>query len=79
MRIVAVDDNLDAIELLAMALECDGYGVVAGDARQALATVERHRPHCVLLDVRMPGTDGHDFSRQLRELYVDDIVLVLTT
>ena len=77
VRVVIVDDMLDLVDTLAMLLESYGYKVVtAGDAVQALAAVERHRPHCVLLDVHMPGTDGCELSRQLRERYRDDIVLI---
>src|SRR6218665_1031219 len=77
-RIVVVDDHPDVTETLAQLLEIDGYNVVtANDADSAMTVIERHRPHCVLLDVHMPGgSDGCDLSRRLRDTYGDDIVLV---
>jgi CheY-like chemotaxis protein len=75
-----VDDVADAAHILAAYLELDGYKVaVAGDGVEALAVVERHRPHCVLLDILMPGGDGCELSRNLRALYGDDVVLVAVT
>jgi DNA-binding response OmpR family regulator len=80
VRVVVVDDMLDIADTLAELLEMDGYKVVtAGDAAHALEAIERHRPHCVLLDIHMPGGDGCDLSRKLRELYRDDIVLIAVT
>ena len=80
VRVVVVDDVLDALDTLAVMMELDGYKVMtAGDAIHALQAVERHRPHCVLLDVHMPGTDGCDLSRELRGRYGDDILLIAVT
>jgi CheY-like chemotaxis protein len=80
VRVVVVDDVADAAQILAAYLELDGYKVaVAGDGVEALAVVERHRPHCVLLDILMPGGDGCELSRNLRALYGDDVVLVAVT
>jgi DNA-binding response OmpR family regulator len=80
VRVVVVDDALDMAEALAAVLELDGYSVVtAGDARNALIAVERHRPHCVLFDINMPGTGGCELSRQFRERYGDDIILIAVT
>src|SRR6476620_11044480 len=59
VRVVVVDDFLDAAEALAETLMMSGYKVwVATDGAGALALVETHRPHCVLLDIGMPGMDG---------------------
>ena len=56
VRVVVVDDVADVADALAAALELSGYKVwVAGDGAQALALVEKHRPHCVLLDVDSLG------------------------
>ena len=80
VRVVVVDDVVDAAEALAAALEISGYKVwIATGGSQALELVERHRPHCVLLDVGMPEMDGFELTRQLRERYGDDIVLIAVT
>jgi CheY-like chemotaxis protein len=80
VRIVVVDDSADAAEMLASLLTVYGYTVrVAHDGDQALAVVEEFYPHCVVLDIKMPGLDGNGLSRQLRERFGDDIVLVAVT
>jgi CheY-like chemotaxis protein len=80
VRVVVVDDVVDAAETLAAMLELDGYAVaIAHDGVQALTVIETHRPHCVLLDINMPGSDGCDLSRKLRDRYGDDMVLVAVT
>ena len=80
VRVVVVDDVADAAEALAAALELSGYKVwIAGDGAEALALIDEHRPHCVLLDIGMPGMDGFELTRQLRERYQDDIVLIAVT
>lgn len=80
VRIVVVDDVPDAAELLSTALQLDGYGVrVAHDGAQALAVIEEFEPHCVLLDVDMPGLDGAELSKRLRARFGDDVVLIAVT
>ena len=80
VRVVVVDDVRDVAESLALALEMDGYSVrTALEGVGALAVIEEHRPHCVLLDINMPGIDGVELSRLLRERYGDDMVLIAVT
>ena len=80
VRVVVVDDVVDAAEVLAETLALSGYKVwVATDGAAALALVEAHKPHCVLLDIGMPGMDGNELARTLRSRYGDDIVLIAVT
>ena len=75
VRVVVVDDFVDAAEALAETLKIGGYKVwVATDGAGALALIETHQPHCVLLDIGMPGMDGNELTRTLRSRYGDDIV-----
>ena len=77
VRVVVVDDDRQVAEALATALECDGYRVkIAGDGLQAVALVAEFGPHCVLLDVEMPGMDDDELSKRLRDAYGDEIVLI---
>ncbi len=65
--ILVVDDDPDALEIVSTFLESRGYRVVtASDGRQALAKVEEIRPALVLLDVMMPGMDGWEVSRVIK-------------
>ena len=80
VRVVVVDDVVDAAEVLAETLRMSGYKVwVATDGAAALDLIEVRKPHCVLLDIGMPGMDGNELTRTLRTRYGDDIVLIAVT
>jgi len=67
--ILVADDNDNVVESLAMLLEITGYAVIkAYDGLQAVAAVEREQPDIVLLDIGMPGLDGHAACRRIRAL-----------
>ncbi|HEX9642350.1 MAG TPA: ATPase, T2SS/T4P/T4SS family, partial [Candidatus Krumholzibacteria bacterium] len=67
-RILVVDDYADIRTLVRVALETDGDAIVeeAASGAEALALVEKHPPHLVILDLMMPGMDGYEVCRQLR-------------
>jgi CheY-like chemotaxis protein/anti-sigma regulatory factor (Ser/Thr protein kinase) len=66
-RILLVDDNHDALEMMAQLLRSAGHEVhVAGHAAQALALLEHWTPSLALLDIGLPGMDGFDLARRLR-------------
>jgi two-component system, LytTR family, response regulator AlgR len=70
MRVVVVDDEPLARERLRRLLaEFPGYEVVgeAGDGDEALTVIRAQNPDLVLLDIRMPGTDGLQVARVLAE------------
>ena len=65
--ILVVDDNPDNVEILRAFLESRGYTVaMASDGRAALARMEQVRPELVLLDVMMPGMDGWQVCRTIK-------------
>ena len=67
-RILVVDDNLDAADTLAELLQTWEHTVwQAHDGLAALKAVEEHRPEIVLLDIGLPGMDGYEVARRLRE------------
>jgi PAS domain S-box-containing protein len=67
-RILVVDDNRDAADTLGLLLESDGAEVrVVYDGRAALAMAETFLPTSVLLDLGMPGMDGYEVARRLRQ------------
>jgi two-component system response regulator MprA len=68
-KILVVDDDASVRALLRDVLECEGHDVeVAPDGFAALRAVSAGRPDCVVLDVMMPGLDGHEVLARLREL-----------
>jgi DNA-binding response OmpR family regulator len=78
-RILVVDDEESIRDMLSDYFTERGYEVhTAEDGQQALAVVERQRPHLVLLDIQMPGQDGVETLRLLRELAPDVAVIMVT-
>ncbi len=67
--VVIVDDNPDFRLVARLLLEEEGYEVVgeAGDGRGALERVSALRPELVLLDVKLPDTDGFEVAGALTE------------
>jgi CheY-like chemotaxis protein len=66
-RILVVDDNRDAAASLAKLLELKGATArVAYDGRQALDALAEEPAEVVILDIGMPGLDGHEVARRIR-------------
>ena len=67
-RALVVDDNVDAADSLALLLRLSGQEVrVAHDGPTALLAAQAFRPELVLLDLGMPGMDGYEVARRLRQ------------
>jgi DNA-binding response OmpR family regulator len=67
-KILIVDDEPSMLKMLGLSLEKEGYEISAAqDGQQALARVETSRPDLMILDVMMPGMDGLELCRRLRE------------
>jgi signal transduction histidine kinase len=72
LRVLSVDDQQDTRELITIALARYGAEVKASDsASTALQLIKEWKPHVVVSDIGLPGMDGYDFMRQLRELEAD--------
>jgi len=68
-RTLVVDDNKDAAESLAMLLSLDGHEVDAVFTPQdALERVQSFQPEVILLDIGLPGMDGYEVARRVREM-----------
>ena len=66
--VLVVDDNVDNVDIIRHYLEAKGYPiVVAHDGDEALALYDQVRPGIVLLDVMMPGRDGWEVCRLMKE------------
>ncbi|TAM00377.1 MAG: response regulator [Paraburkholderia sp.] len=67
-RILLVDDNVDATEALSMLLALEGHEVKrALSGPEALSIVDSFTPDVALIDISMPGMDGHELARLIRE------------
>jgi CheY-like chemotaxis protein len=69
LRVLVVDDNVDAANTLAMNLKLMGHETrVAFDGEQALDLVVGFMPDRVLLDIGLPGADGYEVAKRLRRI-----------
>jgi signal transduction histidine kinase len=68
-RILLVDDNLDAREMMRSALDAAGHVVcIAGSSEEAMSIAAEFRPQVAILDIGLPGTDGYQLARLLKTL-----------
>ena len=81
--VLVVDDDPTIVHLLALTLEPDGFRVVtASDGQSALRLAASEHPSLILLDWQMPGADGIDVTRTLRnhdDPVLRDVPIVLIT
>ncbi len=67
-RLLIVEDHPDVAESLALIMRCDDHEVrIAHDGPAALKVLKKFKPDVVLLDVGLPGMDGYQVARRMRE------------
>lgn len=68
LRVLVVDDNVDAAQTLGMLLEAAGHQVrLAHHGEAGIDIAHEHRPQAVFLDIGLPRLDGYEVARRLRE------------
>jgi DNA-binding response OmpR family regulator len=68
-RVLIVDDDVGVTDLFSRMLRLEGYEVWAGhSADEGLTLARVHRPHAVILDLRMPLTSGLQLLRSIRAI-----------
>lgn len=78
-RILVVDDEAEIRDILTHLLEKEGFKVItAPDGHQAMQKICLETPDAVILDVRMPGLDGMELLKKIKEIF-DDLPIVLIT
>ena len=77
--ILIVDDEREILATLGGIIEDEGYKVLkAVDGESALSLVERHLPDLVILDIWMPGTDGMEVLRRIKERFNQTQVVMIS-
>jgi two-component system cell cycle response regulator DivK len=67
-QILIVDDNAQNLKLARVLLTAEGYEVLtAVNGEDALALLESSAPRLILMDLQLPGVDGLELTRQLKE------------
>lgn len=67
-RVLLVDDNTDSSEPLSLLLQAKGHETrIAVDGEEAIEMADEFLPDCVVLDLGLPGIDGYEVARRLRE------------
>jgi two-component system CheB/CheR fusion protein len=81
LRVLVVDDNVDAAAALAMLLQASGHQVqVAHTGPTGLAAARDFRPDVLLMDIGLPGLDGWQVAKRIRQQPVfGNIVLIAVT
>jgi len=78
MRILVVDDDPEIVSLLRRGLIYEGYAVeTAGSGAEALVKAREKEPDLVILDVMMPGIDGIEVGKRLRQ--ASDVPILMLT
>jgi len=79
-RIVIVDDNADIRDLLQIKLKKLGHAVeTAGDGNAGLERISETRPDIAIIDIGMPGMDGYEVAKRVRQNLEDGILLIALT
>jgi CheY-like chemotaxis protein len=80
-RVLLVDDNADSSEPLSLLLQAKGHETrVAVDGTEAMTVADDFQPNCVVLDLGLPGIDGYEVARRLRQRpYGAQLTLVALT
>ena len=78
-RVLAVDDNADALEMLRSALSQAGHEVaIAESGADAIAVAAEFHPEIGILDIGLPGMDGYELARHLRNAHPHMRLIALT-
>lgn len=76
-KILVVDDDPAISEMLTIVLQAEGFDTVAVmDGSEAVATFQREQPDLVLLDLMLPGVNGVDICRAIRQESIVPIVML---
>ena len=78
LRVLVIDNESEMVEMLKLTLTAAGFEVIpALDGPSGLRAAYQHRPDAILLDIMMPGMDGFEVCRRMRDL--TDVPIIFVT
>jgi CheY-like chemotaxis protein len=80
LQILLVEDHKDTAESTAIGLRLFGYEVhIASDGPHALTLAQTQQPDVVVLDIGLPGMNGYEVAKRLRQEQKNRVLLIATT
>jgi pilus assembly protein CpaE len=77
-KILIVDDDLDTLQMVGKMLERHGFTIVAANnGEKALQLAKSEKPDLIILDVMMPGMDGYEVTKQLRNVEATGFIPII--
>ena len=78
-KVLIVDDEQDVCDMLKKYLTKKGYeAIIAQSGEEAITKVREERPHIVLLDIKMPGMNGVEALKKIREADKEVGIVMIT-
>ena len=78
-HLLLIDDEPDILRVLSRSLHADGYAVAtASNGGEGLSEFERHPVDIVITDIKMPGMDGIEVLKRIKDLAPDTEVIIIT-
>src|SRR5262245_20696142 len=79
-RVLVVDDDVSSCDFISTTLQKAGYEVdIAPTGKEGIAKVIKSRPHCVILEVFLPDTNGYAVCRHVRRKFPEQKVRIILT
>lgn len=78
-KILLIDDEQDIVRVLSMSLKSDGYEVVSAlSGKEGLDVFNKESPDIVLTDIKMPGMDGLEVLKEVKNINPETEVIIIT-
>lgn len=79
-KILVVEDEADIRDLLQFNLKKEGFEVLlTSDGEEGLSAARRYQPEIMLLDIMLPGMDGYDLCKSIRQEFGNNIGIIMLT
>lgn len=77
-KVLVIEDNKDNLKLITYALKRSGYEVVAAKTgEEGIELALRERPFFIVMDIALPGIDGLEATRRIRESAINDTIPII--